>query len=262
MSLQAIEKEVLQLAEEFNGKFACQIVWDEEIIDYHSDERFQSASLIKIPMIVEGFRQAEAKEIYLNQPVTIRREQITGGSGVLHALSDKVFLTLEDLLTLMITVSDNTSTNILIDLLGFDKINQCCRDLGLKNTVLERKMFDFKAKKEGKDNFITAADTITSLKAIHTGSVLSKESHEKILRVFENQQFREKLPARMGKGVKVAGKTGGIQGVSHDAAILRSDTQTVYAAVLTEEITSDEDSRQVMGKIGKLLYDEIMKRES
>lgn len=73
-------------------------------------------------------------------------------------------------MTLMITVSDNTSTNMMMNLLGFEEINQCIKELGLKNTVLERKMQDFKALKEGRDNTISAEDTITCLKAIHTGN--------------------------------------------------------------------------------------------
>ncbi|MFP3416227.1 serine hydrolase, partial [Bacillus sp. SIMBA_074] len=85
-------------------------------------------------------RQSEQKKIYLNQPVTIPPNEVTGGSGVLHALSNKVFLTVEDLLTLMITVSDNTSTNMMMSLLGIDEINRCIKELGLKNTILERKM--------------------------------------------------------------------------------------------------------------------------
>ncbi|MDQ7863637.1 serine hydrolase [Peribacillus frigoritolerans] len=73
-------------------------------------------------------------------------------------------------------------------------------------------MQDFKALKEGRDNTISAEDTITCLKAIHTGNFLTKESQERILRVFDNQQLRDKLPSLMGRGVKVASKTGGIRG--------------------------------------------------
>jgi beta-lactamase class A len=147
---------------------------------------------------------------------------------------------------------------MMMNLLGFEEINQCIRELGLKNTVLERKMQDFKALKEGRDNTISAEDTITCLKAIHTGNFLTKESREKILHVFDNQQLRDKLPSLMGRGVKVASKTGGIRGVAHDCAIIRSETQTVYAAVLTEDMKSEEESRQVISKIGKIIYDDMV----
>lgn len=262
MSLQTIEKKILALVESFNGRIAYKIEnSDSESIVYHEDESFQSASLIKIPMIIEGYRQSEAKKIYLNQPVTIPPNEVTGGSGVLHALSNKVFLTVEDLLTLMITVSDNTSTNMMMSLLGQEEINQCIKELGLKKTVLQRKMLDFKALKEGRDNTISAADTVTCLKTIFTGDFLKKESQEKILRVFDNQQFRDKLPALMGKGVKVASKTGGIRGVAHDCAIIRSDKQTVFAAVLTEDMKTEEESRRVISLIGKLIYDDMIGEE-
>ncbi|MGM9955942.1 MAG: serine hydrolase [Peribacillus sp.] len=259
MSLQTIEHKILDAVGSFDGRIAYKIEnSDGESIAYHEDESFQSASLIKIPMIIEGYRQSEEKKIYLNQPVTIPPEEVTGGSGVLHVLSNKVFLTVEDLLSLMITVSDNTSTNMMMTLLGQDEINQCIKDLGLKQTILQRKMQDFKALKEGRDNTISAADTITCLKAIHTGDFLKKETQEKILRVMDNQQLRDKLPSQMGKGVKVASKTGGIRGVAHDCAIIRSDKQTVYAAVLTEDMKTEEESRQVISLIGKWIYEDMM----
>ncbi|MGE7764207.1 serine hydrolase [Peribacillus sp. NPDC096540] len=259
MTLQTIEHEILALVERFDGRIAYKIEnADGDTIGYHEDESFQSASLIKIPMIIEGYRQSEEKKIYLNQPVTIPPNEVTGGSGVLHVLSNKVFLTVEDLLTLMITVSDNTSTNMMMTLLGHDEINQCIKGLGLKNTILGRRMQDFKALKEGRDNTISAEDTITCLKAIHTGDFLTKESQEKILRAFDNQQLRDKLPSLMGKGVKVASKTGAIRGVAHDCAIIRSEFQTVYAVVLTEDMKSEDESRRVISKIGKLIYDDMM----
>lgn len=259
MSLQSIEQKVLALTNTFNGRIGYRIENDRgESISYHEDELFQSASLIKIPMIIEGYRQAEKKQIYLNQPLTIPRFEVTRGSGILHTLSDKVMLTVEDLLTIMITISDNTATNMMMNMLGFDEINQCIQDLGMKYTTLQRRMFDFKALKEGRDNIITAADTVRCLKAIHTGDFLTKESQEKLLFIFEQQQVIDKLPSQMGKGVKVGNKTGSIRGVSHDAAIIRSETETVYAAVLTEDFASAEESRQVMSQIGKLIYDEMM----
>ncbi|MFJ7639216.1 serine hydrolase [Peribacillus sp. NPDC097206] len=259
MSLQTIEHKILDAVGSFDGRIAYKIEnSDGESIAYHEDESFQSASLIKIPMIIEGYRQSEEKKIYLNQPVTIPPEEVTGGSGVLHVLSNKVFLTVEDLLSLMITVSDNTSTNMMMTLLGQDEINQCIKDLGLKQTILQRKMQDFKALKEGRDNTISAADTITCLKAIYTGDFLKKENQEKILRIMDNQQLRDKLPSQMGKGVKVASKTGGIRGVAHDCAIIRSDKQTVYAAVLTENMKTEEESRQVISLIGKWIYEDMM----
>lgn len=259
MSLQTIEPKIRELAEAFEGRIAYRIEdGDGSFIEYHEDETFQSASLIKIPMIIEGYRQSEQRKIYLNQPVTIPPNEITGGSGVLHVLTNKVFMTVEDLLTLMIIVSDNTSTNMMMTLLGQEEINQCIQDLGLKNTILARRMQDFKALKEGRDNLISAADTVTCLKAIHTGDFLEKESRDKILRALDNQQLRDKLPAMMGRGVIVGNKTGGIRGVAHDCAIIRSEDKTIYAAVMTEDMKSEEESRLIMNRIGKWIYEEMI----
>ena len=74
----------------------------------------------------------------------------------------------------------------------------------------------------------------------------------------EKQQFCDKLPAMMGNEVKIANKTGSLDGVSHDAAIIRYGSETVYAAILTDQISSCEESRQLISQIGKLIYDDLV----
>ncbi|MDQ0217364.1 serine hydrolase [Peribacillus cavernae] len=259
----ALNDSIKQLLEPFDGRIAFKIEMDDQMIEQKSEDIFPSASLIKIPILIETFRQSEERQIYLNQPVTIPLQERVGGSGVIHAMSDKVFMTIEDILTLMIVVSDNTATNLLISLLGQDQINGCLKELGMDKTVLNRKMMDSKAIEEGRDNYTTAADVLASLKAINEGTLLTAESKQRILTIMKKQQFTDKLPARMDlEKVSVANKTGSLPGVTHDCAIITYGEKTAYAAVLTDGLSSEEEGRQMIAKIGELVYEYITEQQN
>lgn len=258
MSLPTIEKDIIELVQLFDGRISYKIEKDEQVIEYNSHDIYQSASLIKIPMLVEGFRQVEKNKIAFTQHVPFIQGDVAGGSGVLSALSNSLHLTVKDLLVLMTIVSDNTATNMLISLLGMENINTCMDDLAMKNTMLQRRMMDLQAAADGRENITTAADIVTCLKAIHKGDELLSSSRQQILEIMEKQQFCDKLPAMMGNEVKIANKTGSLDGVSHDAAIIRYGSETVYAAILTDQISSSEESRQLISQIGKLIYDDLV----
>ncbi|PLS16193.1 serine hydrolase [Bacillus sp. M6-12] len=256
MNIIDLEKAVKIEIEKCSGRVGLYLELDGGTIEHNSNEVFRSASLIKVPILVEGFRQKEEGRIHLNQPVTIQRRDKVGGSGVLQVLSDKSFMTLKDIMTLMIIVSDNTATNVMIDLLGMDSINRTIKELGLEKTILERKMMDFQAAEQGKDNLTCAADMALCLKAIQEASFLSDESSREMADILKNQQFLDKLPAMMDLDkVAVAGKTGGLHCIEHDCAIIRYGEKVAYAAVLSDELPSKEDGRRTISAIGKLIFD-------
>jgi len=99
---------------------------------------------------------------------------MVGGAGVLRALPRLTHIKVEELLTLMIIVSDNTATNELISLVEFEKINECGKDLGLKKTVLNRYMMDEIAVEKGTDNYTCASDVVKCLREIYEGNLLKK----------------------------------------------------------------------------------------
>ncbi|WP_181444578.1 serine hydrolase [Bacillus sp. 03113] len=227
---------------------------DKEIIEINSKQAYPAASLIKVPILIEAFRQKEEGKLDVEQLVSISKEEKVGGAGVLFSLSSKASFTIHDLMTLMIIVSDNTATNQLIDLIGWHEINQCIKALNLTSTRLNRKMMDLDAIKLGKDNWTSAVNIGTCLKEIYKGSLLSKESKEEILSMMRKQQFKEKLPAYMNleKGW-IANKTGELEGIEHDCAIIQYNGITVYMAVLIDQLSAQEDGRETIRQIGKLV---------
>ncbi|GHH96757.1 serine hydrolase [Neobacillus kokaensis] len=236
------------------GKAGVSIEIEGECFNFNSEEVFPSASVIKVPILIEGLRQAEAGEISLNQVLSIQDR--VGGSGVLQTLSDQVTLTVKDLLTLMITVSDNTATNMMIDLLGMDAINQSMKKLGLEKTVLKRKMMDFAAIQRGLNNVTTASDLITCLKVITEGDCLSEKSQKLALEIMTYQQFHDKLSGAINtEKILVASKSGSLPGVENDCAIFKYQGKTAYAAVLMDQLEDEYNSRRVISKIGKGIYD-------
>jgi len=199
-----------------------------------ADEVVTAASTIKVPILAAALGEVDAGRLDLAQPGAIPSQR-TGGSGVLQALPSLHTLTLADLLTLMIIVSDNTATNLVIDLIGMERVNQFCAGAGLKGTVLRRKMMDADALGLGLENTTTARDQATLLDAIAWRDLLPAPLRAFALQALERQQLNDGLPALLPDEVIVAHKTGELPGVRHDVGIITGTNgrQAVVAALLS-----------------------------
>ncbi|MFS0903879.1 serine hydrolase [Priestia aryabhattai] len=229
----------------------------EESIQINSFIKQRAASTIKLLLAIETFRQIDEGILALTSVIQRTEKNTIGGTGVLRALPLLVHIKVEELLTLMMIVSDNTATNELISLVEFEKINECAKNLGLKKTVLNRYMMDETAVKRGIDNYTCASDVVKCLREIYEGNLLQKSSREKIIRMLERQQFQHKLPARIGPAFQVANKTGELQGAEHDSAILIRGNETYYAVVLIDGLSDNEQGRRLIADIGYLLSSNI-----
>lgn len=255
--MERLKNKIKEELQGFQGRAGLAIEIEGERFHINSEEPFQSASVIKIPILIEGLRQSEVGEINLNQLTSIASK--VGGSGILQALSPDAGMTIKDLMTLMIIVSDNTATNVLIELLGMDAINASMEKMGLHHTVLNRKMMDFEAIERGLDNYTTPMDMISCLKIINEGPYLSEASRKTALEIMSYQQFQDKLPGMMDLDrIFVANKTGGLPHVEHDCAVFTYKEKTAYAAVLMDELDDVFAGRQKISRIGKHLYDYLL----
>lgn len=248
-----IEKELSALS----GRFGVAVEIEGKSIFVNSGEVFRSASLIKVPILIEALRQSEIGELNVNELVSIINH--AGGSGVLQAFSRSAVLTMKDLMTLMITVSDNTATNMLIDRLGMDVINGAFEKMGLRHTALNRKMMDFDAIEKGQNNYTSPIDMLTCLKIINEGSYLTEESRAAALKIMSLQQFQDRLPGMMDLNkVFVANKTGSLAHVEHDCAVITYKGKTAYAAVLMDRLDDVFAGKQIISRIGKHIYDYLL----
>lgn len=243
---------------------------------HHDHTRFSAASIIKIPILWELFRQIEGGMVSLDETVMLTGPEKVGGTGILKELHDGLELTVKDLATLMIIVSDNTATNLIIDRLGMERINATMTGLGLKESSLQRKMMDFEAKKAGRDNFVSARDVARVLEYMASGRGLRKELCEQAIDIMLRQQLNNKLPRGLllcpnchravkdypqcpwcyldlrknpPPGARLAHKTGDLAGVEHDAGVLFLPGRTVVIVVLTSDLKNNEDGIRFIGDV-------------
>jgi beta-lactamase class A len=160
-----------------------------------------------------------------------------------QALTGLVSLTLADLLTLMVIVSDNAATNIIIELLGMDRINAFCTEEGLGGTVLRRRMMDAEAISQGLENTTTALDQAKLLDAVSEGSLLAEPLRTFALQTLAAQQFTDALPSLLPDSVQVAHKTGELPGVRHDVGIITAaNGRRAVASVLVTGLDGRPDA--------------------
>ncbi|WP_449622604.1 serine hydrolase [Robertmurraya sp. Marseille-Q9965] len=236
------------------GRISLHVEISDWSYKHDSEHMYSSASLIKIPILIEAFRQYEKGLFSLADSLEIGKDQRVGGSGVIQVL-ERSFWTIKDLMTLMITVSDNTATNVLIELLEMDTVNESMKLLGLKKTQLQRNMLDFVALQHGRDNCTCAADMIRCLKVIEESGFLKEESCREAKLILQHQQFHKILGLiDVDKGY-MGSKSGSLPGVEHDCAIISVQGKTAYVAILIDQIVVGKSATSIMQEIGLALYD-------
>ncbi len=201
------------------------------------DEIFPTASTIKIHILTQLLTRAEHGELDLNQKIQVTPQLHVPGSGVLTYLEGDVSLTLLDIAILMITVSDNTATNMCIDWAGMDATNALLRDLGLVKTMLRRKMQDQDAVARNEENIATPNECVAMLELLSNGKPTARVAERclSILKKYKSGLFNRALPP----GVMIANKPGGMERVRCDAGIVYLSRRPYAIAVMTNFALSD-----------------------
>ncbi|AIF54285.1 serine hydrolase [Pelosinus sp. UFO1] len=226
-----------------------------ESVEINPEMIFPSASMIKVPILYEVVRQTASGLISLDESLVVTDHFRTGGAGILKELRPNISMTVRELLTLMIILSDNTATNMLIDLVGMDSVNKTMKDLGLGQTVLRRRMMDFEAALAGKENDTSAADLAHLFSIIYGNSKLPTEYSELMLDILTRQQVQDKLPFYLPEETVIAHKTGTLSGVEHDGGILFLPGGPYIICILTADLTVNFQGLQLVASLGKEIYD-------
>ncbi len=268
------QKEIYELLSKLDGTVGLYVeVMDTgEVFEINPDYVFPSASVIKIPMLALLLRDVQEKRADWNAPRAIAPNNRVGGTGILVSLDADYAPSLSVLATLMITLSDNTATNEIMDIIGIDRFNQFCRDMGYSHIMLMRKMLDFEAIKQGRNNYMCAGEAGRLLSSIAKGEFVNKEVCETIIGIMERQQCLNKLPAllpaipswaskeertNMKPGtVLVANKTGDLTGIQHDVGVFTlPDGRRYVIAMFTGGLASDRDGIMAIAKVSRAVYD-------
>lgn len=197
----------------------CKNLVTGEVRGFQPDLPLVAASVIKLPILGEAFRQAEGGLLSLEEEFSIRQEDKMPSCGALTYLHDGVRVTLRDLCTLMIILSDNTATNLLIDRLGMDGVNAFLRQRGLQKTTLRRRLFDAAASARGLQNTITTGEMGLLLEKMYRGQWVSPKADADMLGILKNQRLNGKIPFFL-KDYDMAHKTGEDEGITHDVALV------------------------------------------
>lgn len=214
---------------------------------------FPTGSSIKIPVLIELHRQAAEGRFKLTDQRWIEKKDIVAGSGVLQNFSDHTSsLSLRDLSVLMIVLSDNTATNMLIDQVGMANVNRTLDGLGLAQIRLQRKMIDTAASARGDENLATPRAAMQLMEKLYRGEVISRPLSDAVLATLKLRKSSP-IPKLLPANVEIANKPGGIEGVACDWGLIFVPTRPYAIAVMTNYNGGDAD--EAIAKISKLAYD-------
>lgn len=225
---------------------------DGEATGFNEDLPLVAASVVKVPVMVEAFRQFRAGLLDPDEQVTIRPEDRMPSCGALTYLSDKVRPTLMDLTTLMIILSDNTAANLMIDRVGVDAVNRTMEERGVPGICLRRKFFQPQLAALGVTNTVTARGCGVLLEKMAKGELLGGEDDARMLSILYNQRLNGKIPFFL-HGVKIAHKTGEDDGTTHDAALIQAKRPFVLC-MLSNDVDVPEYER-LMQDTARELYE-------
>ena len=221
----------------------------------HADEVFAQASSIKIAVLAELYRQAQQGKLRLPDLYTVEKSDLVPGSDIMGGLTPGVTrVTLRDLATMMIAVSDNSATNVLIDRVGMDNVNAMLAGLGLKNTRLRRKMIDINAAKQGRENISTPREMMALLEAVYRGKLFNPEltaDFIKMLATHKHSPIRKAAP----DAVVSADKPGELEGVRADSGIVYAQNRPFVICVMSAYLKDEAAGEAAIGKIAAAAYD-------
>lgn len=233
-----------------------------ESFSINGNESYYAASIIKVPIMAAAFAAAEEGVIRLGDCLPLRSDDIVGGSGVLQFMSPGIELPIHDLITLMIIQSDNTATNMLMDLIGIEKIQAVMNEAGMGRSEIHHKLMIVQANRVN-SNEISAADMTALLTRIARGQCVSLHACEQMVRILKQQQLSnglaDSLPSTESSLVgsipewEFAGKTGSVEGIMHECALLYVHDCCVAVTVLSKGSAEDE-AREMIAQIGSDVY--------
>jgi beta-lactamase class A len=220
----------------------------------HGDDVFPQASSIKIAVLAELYRQAQAGKLKLTDLYTVQAADLVPDSDIMGGLTPGVTrITLRDLATMMVAVSDNSATNVLIDRVGMENVNTLMDSLGLAHTRLRRRMMDLKAASEGRENISTPTEMMTLLRNLYLGKILNKEMTADFFNMLSTHK-NSFIPRDLPEGLKIANKPGELEGVRNDSGVVFVENRPYVICVMTTYLHRERDGEDAIARISGATY--------
>jgi len=225
------------------------------------DEVFPQASSIKIAVLAELYHQAQQSahgvsgKATLTDRYVLRAADIVPDSSILGGLTPEVSaLTNRDLATIMVAVSDNSATNVLIDRVGMDNVVRLTQSLGLAHTQLRRKMMDLQAAAQGRENISTPREMMELLEQLYRGKVIEPPLLDDFFNVLATNK-NSWIPRDLPVDLKVANKPGELEGVRNDSGIVFLKNRPYVICIMTTYLANERAGEEAIARISRLAFD-------
>ncbi len=263
-----LESQLQSLAASFKGQVAmlAKNLKTGETAGLNPELRVRTASVIKLPILVEAFYQVKEGKLRLDQRLKVQGENRVGGSGILRDLNPELEVTLEDALTLIIVLSDNSATNAVLDLIGLEAVNARMASLGLPQTKILNKVFR-KLPNPTEENkryglgSTTPAEMVRLLEMIERRQAVDAAASEKMLAILKKQRDRDQIPRYLaGQKAEFALKSGALEALRNDVGLIYAPSATIALAVFCDNSpdrrwTPDNEASLTIGRLARAVYD-------
>ncbi len=223
-------------------------------VDVNGSTSFPSASTIKVPILIAFFQDVDAGKIRLDEILTMQQDMVAGGSGDMQYKPAGTQYAALEVATKMVTISDNTATNMLIARLGgIEALNQRFRNWGLTNTIIRNQLPDLQG-----TNTTTPKELGNLMAIVSRGNLVSMPSRDLMLDILRRTQRNTLLPSGLGTGARVYHKTGDIGTMLADAGLIVVPTGKRYvAAVMVQRPNNDPRAEKLISSISRATYEEF-----
>lgn len=257
----ALAKQIAEILDAFPAQsslLAVDLTGGEEIASIRAGEGVTSASTIKLAILLCALTEVEAGRLSLMQHIAIAPEDFRDDTAVFEKEYRQDGCTLWEMLYWMIVESDNTATNAVISTLGYARINDYCAEMGLSQTVCQRKMLDWTARQEGRDNRTSALDQYRLYALLYRGEILDAHLRGVAADFLARCRSYDCLQRYIPDAVTVWHKPGGLDHVTHDAGVFLLKNRPYYLGVFTWDgpaMDGQPHQKRFIGRVSRLVYD-------
>lgn len=254
---QALAGKLRQLTKAYKTKVGITFIdlktgWQ---FNLNGSKEFPAASVVKVAVMTCAYHLAESGKLDLEEKIKFKESDKVGGAGVLRWMKAGNFHTIRNLIRLMIVLSDNTATKILVDHLGPPTINEYLRSMGLFSTRIADSTM-LKEPPEANINISTPSDTAQLFLKIAKAEGFSIPSQKETLTLMRNQRYRWGIPRGLPARIIVANKTGHLEGILNDAGIIYTNQGTYVLAIFTQDFKRLREARLLINEISRITYEE------
>ncbi|MEG0295581.1 MAG: serine hydrolase [Clostridium sp.] len=229
------------------------------VYGYNENIQMVAAGCMKLPIAVALIKTVEEEKVSFLDKIHIDGKDKVYGTGIIHEFNEREY-TVFELLVAMLIQSDNTAANKIIDIVGIDQINMCIREMGLKNTKLNRKTNDERRERSEIENITSAGDLSKIWRHLYKGTFLTPENSEMLIDILRRQQIKNKLALYIPDDLKyeISSKTGDKNSVENDTALIQLSKGSFVFTVLSMSVPNSVYGTVTLAKCGKMMWDNVM----